>query len=279
MEFGASVRRHRAHLPCASVAVRGDQGSGAGGRQADAEFLRLRRPRHAVSALDGPRALPPRRSTERGSTSGSPSAAARAMRRSSPRCDRSNGCPIQGASPRRESPAAGASAAVPRGVYLWGGVGRGKSFLMDCFFESVPIAPQGAAALPRVHARRPPRAAANSSAPSDPLDELGRRIARRYRLICFDEFHVADIADAMILRPAAVGAVRARRGRRDDHELPSRRALPERPAPRAHPAGDRAAEGQARGRQRRCRHRLPAPHARAASRCTTSRSERRPTPR
>ena len=44
---------------------------------------------------------------------------------------------------------------------------------------------------------------------ANPLDELGARIARRYRLICFDEFHVADIADAMILHRLLERAVRA----------------------------------------------------------------------
>ena len=59
---------------------------------------------------------------------------------------------------------------------------------------------------------------------------------------------------------------------RHDVELPPRRPVPERPAPRPHPAGDRAAEGQARGRRRRRRHRLPAAHAGSRWRCTTARS-------
>ena len=87
---------------------------------------------------------------------------------------------------------------LPRGVYLWGGVGRGKSFLMDSFFAVDARAAQDAPALPRVHARRAPRAG-RPEGQADPLDELARRIAKRYRMICFDEFHVSDIADAMIL--------------------------------------------------------------------------------
>jgi cell division protein ZapE len=87
---------------------------------------------------------------------------------------------------------------IPRGVYMHGGVGRGKSFLMDCFFQSVPLTRKT-----RLHfhefMREVHRELAELKGIADPLDELGRRIARRYRLICFDEFHVADVTDAMIL--------------------------------------------------------------------------------
>ena len=87
---------------------------------------------------------------------------------------------------------------IPRGVYMWGGVGRGKSFLMDCFFQSVPLTRKT-----RLHfhefMREVHRELQDLKGTVDPLDELGRRIARRYRLICFDEFHVADVTDAMIL--------------------------------------------------------------------------------
>jgi cell division protein ZapE len=87
---------------------------------------------------------------------------------------------------------------IPRGVYMWGGVGRGKSFLMDCFFQSVPLMRKT-----RLHfhefMREVHRELQELKGTADPLDELGRRIARRFRLICFDEFHVADVTDAMIL--------------------------------------------------------------------------------
>ena len=87
---------------------------------------------------------------------------------------------------------------IPRGVYMWGGVGRGKSFLMDCFFQSVPLTRKT-----RLHfhefMREVHRELQELKGTADPLDELGRRIARRFRLICFDEFHVADVTDAMIL--------------------------------------------------------------------------------
>ena len=88
--------------------------------------------------------------------------------------------------------------AIPRGVYMFGGVGRGKSFLMDCFFQSVPLKRKT-----RLHfhefMREVHRELQELKGTADPLDELGRRIARRFRLICFDEFHVADVTDAMIL--------------------------------------------------------------------------------
>jgi len=87
---------------------------------------------------------------------------------------------------------------IPRGVYMHGGVGRGKSFLMDCFFNAVPLTRKT-----RLHfhefMREVHRELAELQGTVNPLYELGKRIARRYRLICFDEFHVADVTDAMIL--------------------------------------------------------------------------------
>jgi cell division protein ZapE len=87
---------------------------------------------------------------------------------------------------------------IPRGVYMWGGVGRGKSFLMDCFFQSVPLTRKT-----RLHfhefMREVHRELQDLKGTVNPLQELGRRVARRFRLICFDEFHVADVTDAMIL--------------------------------------------------------------------------------
>jgi cell division protein ZapE len=87
---------------------------------------------------------------------------------------------------------------IPRGVYMYGGVGRGKSFLMDCFFQAVPLTRKT-----RLHfhefMREVHRELQELKGQQNPLDELGKRIARRFRLICFDEFHVADVTDAMIL--------------------------------------------------------------------------------
>jgi len=88
--------------------------------------------------------------------------------------------------------------ALPRGVYRWGGVGRGKSLLMDLFFEHVPLERKV-----RLHfhefMRATHREMHDLRGTENPLDEVAQRVARRYRLICFDEFHVSDIADAMIL--------------------------------------------------------------------------------
>jgi cell division protein ZapE len=87
---------------------------------------------------------------------------------------------------------------VPRGVYMWGGVGRGKSFLMDSFYLVVPVVRKT-----RLHfhefMRGVHRQLDELKGMADPLNEVARRIAKKYRLICFDEFHVSDIADAMIL--------------------------------------------------------------------------------
>jgi len=87
---------------------------------------------------------------------------------------------------------------LPRGAYLWGSVGRGKSFLMDSFYLTVPLVRKR-----RVHfhhfMRDVHRELETLKGREDPLDAVALRIAKRYRLICFDEFHVNDIADAMIL--------------------------------------------------------------------------------
>jgi cell division protein ZapE len=87
---------------------------------------------------------------------------------------------------------------LPRGVYLWGSVGRGKSFLMDSFYLCLPLVRKR-----RVHfhhfMRDVHRELEELKGKEDPLAALAERIAKRYRLICFDEMHVNDIADAMIV--------------------------------------------------------------------------------
>jgi len=87
---------------------------------------------------------------------------------------------------------------LPKGVYLWGPVGRGKSFLMDAFYLCVPLVRKR-----RVHfhhfMREIHRELDQLKGTEDPIAAVAERTAKRYRLICFDEFHVSDIADAMIL--------------------------------------------------------------------------------
>jgi cell division protein ZapE len=87
---------------------------------------------------------------------------------------------------------------VPRGLYLWGGVGRGKSLLMDSFYAKVAIRRKT-----RVHfhafMRDVHEELRTLRKEADPLATVAARIARKWRLVCFDEFHVSDIADAMIL--------------------------------------------------------------------------------
>lgn len=87
---------------------------------------------------------------------------------------------------------------APRGVYMWGGVGRGKSFLMDAFYYTIPLERKT-----RIHFHEFMRGVHAHlqaiSKEADPLDIVAKQISDKYQLICFDEFHVSDIADAMIL--------------------------------------------------------------------------------
>ena len=104
--------------------------------------------------------------------------------------------------------------APPQGLYLWGGVGRGKSMLMDVFFEHLPHDKKSRvhfhAFMQDVHAqifawrklsRKQRKAQANyvRGAGDDPIASTAKAIALRANILCFDEFHVTDITDAMIL--------------------------------------------------------------------------------
>jgi cell division protein ZapE len=88
--------------------------------------------------------------------------------------------------------------AAPRGVYLWGGVGRGKTWLMDLFYGSLTLA-----AKRRTHFYRFMQEAhadlKRLKGMQSPLDGVADKIAKKARVICFDELFVSDIADAMIL--------------------------------------------------------------------------------
>lgn len=90
------------------------------------------------------------------------------------------------------------SAGPVKGLYFWGGVGRGKTYLMDNFFEALPIERKM-----RVHFHRFMRRVHSElkalNRQKNPLDQVADRIAEEARIVCFDEFFVSDITDAMIL--------------------------------------------------------------------------------
>ncbi len=103
---------------------------------------------------------------------------------------------------------------APEGVYLWGGVGRGKTLLMDLFFNNIAFEKKRRVHFHEFMAEIHERIAAwraldvsdkrrhrafSRSAPDDPVPPIAHDIASDALLLCFDEFHVTDIADAMIL--------------------------------------------------------------------------------
>ncbi len=86
----------------------------------------------------------------------------------------------------------------PRGLYIWGSVGRGKSLMMDAFYNVCTLKRKRRvhfhAFMRELHAELQAH-----GGEEDPLDAISDKIARQLRLLCFDEFHISDIADAMIL--------------------------------------------------------------------------------
>ena len=92
----------------------------------------------------------------------------------------------------------GAGRKPPRGMYIWGGVGRGKSLMMDAFYKVSRHRRKRRVHfhefMREIHTRM-----RGLSGQEDPLDLISTEIARELRLLAFDEFHVSDIADAMIL--------------------------------------------------------------------------------
>lgn len=90
------------------------------------------------------------------------------------------------------------SAEPIRGLYFWGGVGRGKTYLMDTFYEALPFERKLRAHFHRFM-RRVHRELKELAGEKNPLPIVAERIAREARVICFDEFFVSDITDAMIL--------------------------------------------------------------------------------
>ena len=85
-----------------------------------------------------------------------------------------------------------------RGLYLWGSVGRGKTYLMDLFFQSLPFKAKQRSHFHRfmqsIHEQLKRHADR-----ADPLDAIADKIAAKTRIVCFDELFVSDIADAMLL--------------------------------------------------------------------------------
>jgi cell division protein ZapE len=102
--------------------------------------------------------------------------------------------------PGRVARLLGARLARPRGVYLWGGVGRGKSMLMDLFHATVTVASKRRAHFhefmidvhERIHAHR-------QRSGADPIPVVAAQLAAEARLLAFDEMQVSNVADAMIL--------------------------------------------------------------------------------
>lgn len=97
----------------------------------------------------------------------------------------------------------GQRAAPPRGLYLWGGVGRGKTFLIDLFYDSLPLSGQTGEGKRRIHFHRFMRQVharlRAHAGERDPLAAIAREWCAQLRVLVLDEFLVSDIGDAMLL--------------------------------------------------------------------------------
>lgn len=87
---------------------------------------------------------------------------------------------------------------LQRGLYLWGGVGRGKTWLMDLFFHSLPFKDKQRSHFHRFMQWLHEELRQHKDR-ADPLDLVAEQLAKKIRVLCFDEFYVSDIADAMLL--------------------------------------------------------------------------------
>ena len=113
---------------------------------------------------------------------------------------------LSGPAPNRLKRVLGKSPALPRGIYIYGPVGRGKTLLMDMFFTATDVARKrrqhAHAFMTEIHARLHAwrqRAKRGEVSASDPVVQIAKEIAAEARLLCLDEFNVRDVADAMIL--------------------------------------------------------------------------------
>jgi cell division protein ZapE len=127
-----------------------------------------------------------------------------------------------------------------KGLYFWGGVGRGKTYLVDTFFEALPFKEKTRTHFHRFM-KRVHEEMKTLGGEKNPLTIIAKRFATEARVICFDEFFVSDITDAMILGTLMEELFK------NGVTLVATRALP---------AGHCADQAEYRDRQRRQRRRL-----------------------